>query len=129
MRDLILAILHHLLVFGLVSMLTVEAVLVRPGMRGADVDRVAKIDRGYGAVAALIIVVGLLRVFLGAKGWPFYANNFFFWGKMACFVGVGLLSIQPTLKFLQWSRTRKVDPSFVPTDAEASSTRRWMRYQ
>jgi len=129
MRDLILAILHHLLVFGLVSMLIAEAMLVRPGMRGQDVDRVVRIDMGYGAVAGLVLIVGLLRVFLGAKGWPFYANNFFFWGKMASFVAIGVLSIPPTLRFLQWRRTRKVDPSFVPTDAEASSVRRWMRYQ
>ena len=63
MTDLILAILHHLLVFGLVAMLVAESMLVRPGMRAMDVDRVVRIDVGYGATAILIIVVGLLRVF------------------------------------------------------------------
>ena len=36
MTDLILAILHHLLVFGLVAMLMAEATLVRPGMRARE---------------------------------------------------------------------------------------------
>ena len=129
MTDLILAIIHHLLVFGLVAMLVAESMLVRPGMRGVDVDRVVRIDMGYGATGALILVVGLLRVFFGAKGVNFYVGNFFFWGKVACFVVIALMSIMPTIRFLQWGRTRKVDPAFVPTDAEASSVRKWMRYQ
>ena len=86
MTDLILAIIHHLLVFGLVAMLVAESMLVRPGMRGMDVDRVVRIDVGYGATAGGILIIGLLRVFFGAKGYHFYANNFFFWGKIACFV-------------------------------------------
>lgn len=129
MTDLILAIIHHLLVFGLVAMLVAESMLVRPGMRGIDVDRVVRIDMGYGATAALILIVGLLRLFFGAKGVNFYLGNFFFWGKMACFLLIGLMSVMPTLRFLQWRQTRKVDPAFVPTDAEASGVRRWMRYQ
>lgn len=129
MTDLILATIHHLLVFGLVAMLVAESMLVRPGMRGMDVDRVVRIDMGYGATAALILIVGLLRVFFGAKGYNFYVGNFFFWGKMTCFLVIGLMSVIPTIRFLQWGRTRKVDPAFVPSDAEASSVRKWMRYQ
>ncbi len=129
MTDLILAIIHHLLVFGLVAMLVAESMLVRPGMRAMDVDRVVRIDMGYGATAILIIIVGLLRVFFGAKGYHFYANNFFFWGKIACFLAIAGLSVPPTLQFLRWRATRKVDPAFVPTDTEASSVRKWMRYQ
>jgi putative membrane protein len=129
MTDLILAIIHHLLVFGLVAMLVAESMLVRPAMRGMDVDRVVRIDIGYGATAVLIIIVGLVRVFFGAKGYHFYANNFFFWGKIVCFLAIAGLSVPPTLQFLRWRATRKVDPAFVPTDAEASSVRKWMRYQ
>jgi putative membrane protein len=125
---LILAAIHHLLAFGLVAMLTAESMLVRPGMRGVDVDRVLRIDMGYGATAGALLIIGFLRVFLG-KGYPYYFNNLFFWGKIGCFILVAALSIPPTLKFLQWRATRKADPAFVPTDAEASSVRRWMRYQ
>jgi len=129
MTDLILAIIHHLLVFGLVAQLTAESIMVRPGMRPADVDRVTRLDIGYGVTAGLILIVGLLRVFFGAKGWPFYANNFFFWGKVSCFFAIAALSVPPTLAFVRWRRARKADPGFVPTDAEASSVRRWFRYQ
>lgn len=129
MTDLILAILHHLLVFGLVAMLVAEAMLVRPGMRGMDVDRVCRIDMGYGATAVLIILIGVLRVFFGIKGYHFYINNLFFWGKMACFLAICILSVPPTIRFMQWRRTRKVDPAFIPTDLEATAVRKWMRYQ
>jgi putative membrane protein len=129
MTDLILAIIHHLLVFGLVAMLVAESMLVRPGMRAMDVDRAVRIDMGYGATAGLILIVGILRVFFGGKGYHVYANNFFFWGKIACFFLVAALSVPPTISFLRWRATRRADPAFVPTDAEASSVRKWMRYQ
>lgn len=108
-------------------MLVAESMLVRPGMRAMDVDRVVRIDTGYGATAVLVLIVGAARVIHG--GYPVYFNNFFFWGKVVCFLVIAGLSVPPTLQFLRWRATRKADPAFVPTDAEASSVRKWMRYQ
>jgi len=68
MTDLILAIVHHVLVFGLVVTLAIEKALVRPAMTAADARKVAGVDAGYGITAGLVVVIGVCRVMFGAKG-------------------------------------------------------------
>jgi putative membrane protein len=48
--------------------------------------------------------VGLLRVFNYEKGAPFYAQNLFFWTKMAGFALAALLSVYPTIRFVSWRK-------------------------
>ena len=127
--DLILAIAHHVLAFGLVALLMAEGVLLRPGLVGRDIDRAARLDLAYGTTAALILVVGILRVFLGAKGAQYYLQNPWFWAKMAAFLVVGLLSIGPTVRFIAWRRRRSAEPTFVPPAAEVQSLRRLLRLE
>ena len=55
--DLLLAILHHMLVFSLAGILAAEAALLGRGFSGGDMDRLAAADRFYGLVAMLVIVV------------------------------------------------------------------------
>ena len=47
MTDLWLAILHQVLAFGLVAMLTAEPVLVHRGMAAPEAARVVRLDAGY----------------------------------------------------------------------------------
>lgn len=130
MIDLVLAIAHHLLVFGLVAMLAMEAALLRgPGITSAQTRSLSRLDAGYGATAGLILVVGALRVLFGAKGWDYYADNPWFWGKMASFAAVGLLSLPPTLRFVSWRRALTLNPAFVPDPAEIVRTRRFLSLQ
>lgn len=129
MTDLILAILHHLLVFGLAALLAMEAALVRPGMTAAQAAFVSRLDAGYGMTAGLILGVGILRVWLGSKGWDYYADNSWFWGKMIAFGAMGLMSIPPTLRIVTWGRARRTDPAFVPDAAEIARVRRWFGLQ
>src|SRR3546814_10424614 len=75
LTDLTLASLHHLLVFGLVSMLVAQAVLLRGRMDGAVLAKLGGIDRGYGITALSLLVVGFLRVFHGVMGEDFYLHN------------------------------------------------------
>lgn len=105
MLDLILAILHHLLVFTLVAVLFGELVSVRRGMDVAAVRRVVAMDAWYGALAGLILVVGFARAIFAAKGWDYYQHNAFFWAKIGTFIVIGLLSVPPTLEYLRWRRT------------------------
>ena len=65
--DLILAILHHVAVFGLVAHIMAEAVLLRPGIGAAEIGRLARLDRAYGGIAGLVIVIGILRVIFGIR--------------------------------------------------------------
>ncbi|MBU1376456.1 MAG: DUF2214 family protein [Alphaproteobacteria bacterium] len=121
MLDLVLAILHHLFVFGLFGILFAEFMLVRPGMEPATVRRVAGIDLAFGALAGLVLVVGFARAGMAAKGWAYYSHNGFFWAKVAVFLVIGLLSAPPTIAFIRWRRA-----GLSPTDAQVAGVRRFI---
>ena len=121
MLDLSLAILHHILVFGLVAMLMAERVMVSSAP--IDVRRLARLDGGFGAVAGLILVVGAARVIWGGKGWAFYESNPFFWAKVATFAIIGLVSIAPTRRFLAWAKAARSDAGFQPAADPAAGLR------
>jgi putative membrane protein len=119
MLDLVLAALHHLLIFGLFGVLVAETIILRRGMDQAAVARVAAIDLWYGVLAGLIVAVGFSRAVFAAKGWAYYAHNGFFWAKIAAFAAIGLISILPTLAFIRWKRAKT-----APTDAQVAVARR-----
>src|SRR5215467_11408660 len=114
MVDLILAIAHHILVFGLTIMLAMELAQVRPGLTISSVKRLAGLDIGYGASAALVVIVGIHRVIFGAKGYVFYVENVLFWAKMATFAAIGVISIIPTLRFRAWKKALARDSAALP---------------
>ena len=126
LTDLILAILHHLAIVTLIVLLAFEFALLRPGMTPDNLRRVTNVDAGYGAVAGLVVVIGVSRVIWGAKGADFYLSNPWFWAKMASFLSIGLLSIPPTLALLKWRRAARVDASFQPADDEVAHLRRFV---
>ena len=121
MLDLVLAILHHLLVFGLLAILTAELMLVRKGMDAAAVRRVGAMDLAYGAVAGLILLVGFARAGMAAKGWAYYGHNGFFWAKVAVFLLIGLLSVPPTVAYFRWKKA-----GAAPGDADVAGVRRFL---
>ncbi|RWN32761.1 MAG: DUF2214 family protein [Mesorhizobium sp.] len=125
--DLVLASFHHLLVFSLAGIIGAEFVLIRGDLGTATLKRLAGIDRHYGIIATLIIVVGIGRVFYGLKGWEFYVHNWVFWAKIAAFVVVGLLSIIPTVRFISWSRQASGNASFQVPAAELASVKTYIR--
>jgi putative membrane protein len=125
--DLLLAIFHHLLVFSLAGIIGAEFVLIRGDPPATTLRRLVGIDRHYGIIAVLIIIVGIGRVFFGLKGWEFYVYNWVFWAKMAAFAVVGLLSIIPTIRFISWNRQAKASPSFQVAAPELASVRGYVR--
>jgi putative membrane protein len=125
--DLILAVLHHVLVFGLVTLVVSEGVLLRGELPPPLLDRLARMDRAYGMTAILVIIVGVLRVIFSAKGWEYYVGNLWFWAKMTSFAAAGLLSIAPTLRILAWRRAAKSDPAFLPPAGEKQKALLYVR--
>lgn len=127
MTDLVLAIVHHLIVFGIASVLAAELALMRPAaMSPQTVRLLGRFDAAYGILAIAILVVGFLRVAYGAKGAEFYTHNPVFWAKVGAFAVVGLVSIRPTLRILAWQKRAKADAAFVPPPDEVSTLRRTM---
>ena len=124
MLDLILAILHHVAVFGLVAALAMEGAMLRAP--GIDPARLVRLDAVFGATAVLVIAVGVSRVVWGGKGWAFYEANPFFWAKIGVFAAIGLISILPTLAFFRWRRTAAGDAAFAPPTDEVKRVRMWV---
>jgi len=122
MLDLVLAILHHLLVFGLFGVLFGEFLLVRRGIDHRVAATIASIDIWYGVLAGLILIVGFSRAQFAGKGWDYYSNNGFFWVKLLAFAVIGLLSVWPTLRYLRWRRA-----GVAPRDDDVVTVR-WLIY-
>ncbi|TIX69054.1 MAG: DUF2214 family protein [Mesorhizobium sp.] len=109
------------------SIIGAEFVLLRGDLPAATLKRLVGIDRHYGIIAALIVIVGAGRVFYGLKGWEFYIYNWMFWAKMTAFVIVGLLSIIPTVRFISWNRQTGATPGFQVPAAELASVKTYVR--
>ncbi|THC43638.1 DUF2214 family protein [Massilia sp. Mn16-1_5] len=125
MTDLALAIVHHLIVFGIAAVLAAELALMRPAaMSSQTVKLLGRFDAAYGMLALAILAVGFLRVWYGAKGPDFYLHNHVFWGKIAAFAAVGLISIKPTIRIAAWKKALKANAAFMPALDEVGALRR-----
>jgi putative membrane protein len=124
MLDLTLAIAHHLLIFGIFGIVFAEFWALRRGISAGTVQRVASMDRWYGALAAAIIVIGFCRSIFAAKGWAYYSHNAFFWAKIGTFAAIGLLSVPPTIAFIRWRKSAD-----LPTDSDLKSIRWYLHME
>jgi putative membrane protein len=121
--DALLAFLHHLAAFSVVSILVTEWAVLRPGISATQLRLVGRLDAGYGAMAGMVLIIGGLRVAFGAKGWSFYSGDVFFWAKLVTFALIGLLSIGPTRAMARWRRIG------APSDADLQAQRHWLNTQ
>lgn len=124
--DALLAYFHFAAIFAMIWLLSREWTLLRAGAGAVDVERIARADAGYGALAVVVVLSGALRAVYGLKGWAFYAHNPAFHLKITLFVLVGLLSILPTRAFLRWRRARRADAASHVPEAEWRAARRWI---
>jgi putative membrane protein len=123
MTSAFMAFLHHLLAFTLVACVVYEFIAYRKGMTVEEARRIQRADLIYGISAGILLVVGLLRVFYFEKGPAFYNQSPFFWVKMNTFLIVGLLSIDPTIRYIRWNKTVKENRAPEISDGEFKWTR------
>lgn len=123
MTSAFMAFLHHLFAFTLVACVVYEFIAYRKGLSVEEARRIQRADLLYGISAGLLLVVGLLRVFYFEKGPAFYSHSPFFWVKMNAFLVVGLLSIDPTIRYLRWNKTLKENQVPQIQDTEFKRTR------
>jgi putative membrane protein len=119
----LMAFLHHVLAFTLTACLVYEFIAYRKNMGIAEIRRIQRADLVYGISAGLLVLIGLLRVFFFEKGVNFYINNPFFWVKMVAFLLVGLLSIDPTIRYIRWNRTLRQNGVPEISESEYKRTR------
>jgi putative membrane protein len=96
--------LHFVAVLVVAGTLFFEWLTLNQAPSLADARRLQWADRWYGIAAGALLVVGLVRVFQFEKGKDYYFSNTFFGLKIALFVAVGLISIYPTMRFINWSK-------------------------
>ena len=106
LQDALLAYLHFGLILILAGILFSEVALSRRQMERASFTLLARLDIWYGAMAGCVLASGVSRVLWGAKGAEFYIHNPVFWIKVGLFLVVALLSIPPTIHYLQVARAQ-----------------------
>ena len=128
MTSAIFAFLHHLFAFTLTACLVYEFIAYRKGMTVEEARRIQRVDLVYGISAGLLLIVGLLRVFFFEKGVNFYIHSPFFWVKMAAFAIVGLLSIDPTIRYIRWNKPirEKVAPEISNEEYKRTRILLWL---
>jgi len=124
----IMAALHHLFAFTLVACVVYEFIAYRKSLSIEEARRIQRVDIAYGISAGLLLVVGLLRVFMFEKGVNFYIHSPFFWVKMTAFVIVGLLSIDPTIRYIRWNKalSRNIAPEINETEFKRTRLLLWL---
>ena len=110
--DAVLAFLHFTAIFLLFAFLSVQAVLMRTPLDERSTRLLGRIDMFYGLSAVLVLLTGLLRLGLGAKGADFYMSSWPIYVKVGLFIAVGLMSVKPTLEFIKWRRAFDHDPAW-----------------
>jgi putative membrane protein len=126
LTDAILAFLHFLAIFMLITLMAAEAVVMRPEITPAAVRRLSLYDLFYFLSAMVVLATGLLRLFYGAKGVEFYLHNPWFHAKVSVFVLIALCSLPPTLAITRWRKQARRLPDFVPPPSELKAARRWV---
>jgi putative membrane protein len=107
MTGVLLAYLHFVAVAALFALLTAEMLLFRPDLALPEQRRLVFVDIAYGAVAAVVLLTGIARLFATGKGLGFYFGNIVFHGMGAAFLAAALLSLYPTRRFIvRWRGLR-----------------------
>jgi putative membrane protein len=102
MLSALVAFVHHLGAFSLVSAVVAQFLLTKADIALSTARRLIAIDLAVGASAAVVLTAGVLRVLFFEKGLDFYLHNYAFLAKMGLFVAVGVMSAIPTRQFLSW---------------------------
>lgn len=119
-----LVFVHLLCIIGTASMLVAEMMLCRPGITGAALHRLKRVDIVYAVFAVAALASGATLVFHGAKGSAYYLANPVLHAKFGLYVLIALISIVPTVRFIGWSKTALREPSFAPDAAAVAGMRR-----
>ena len=105
---------HFIFIFGLVSSVVAEHLLLKPQMTRRELKRMAIIDGVYGLSAILVVAAGLTLWFGVGKPAEFYTQNWIFHTKVGLAILMGLLSIYPTVFFIKQRKGPEEELVTVP---------------
>lgn len=99
----LVAFAHFFAFFALIAALVMQLGLISDSISVATARRIQRADRAYGIASVLLLIFGFLRVIYFEKGTDYYLSNTYFLIKIGLFIGVGLLSIYPTVSYIRWN--------------------------
>ena len=102
MGEAIAAYLHYLSIFLLFALLTLEHQLFKRPLDLPRARSLIRVDIAYGLSAGLVLATGIARLVWYGKGPAYYLHNSLFHAKFGLFILIALLSILPTVVFLNW---------------------------
>ncbi|MFY8148628.1 MAG: DUF2214 family protein [Prochlorococcaceae cyanobacterium] len=97
------AYVHYLSFMVCFAALVMERRLIRPDPSREDATWMVITDVVYGLAALALLGSGILRVLHFGQGSAFYTENPLFWWKVGVFLGVGALSLYPTVTYILWA--------------------------
>jgi putative membrane protein len=122
--DAILAYLHFSAIFILFAFLSIELAMLKDELAATAIRRIGRIDVWYFASAMAVLATGFARLVFGAKGADFYLSSWPIYVKLGLFVTVAVISVTPTLRFIQWRRELDHDPAWRLPEGEQRRMRR-----
>lgn len=112
--EALFAYLHYAAIFALAGAMLVEYALLRQPDLNPFVNMLARTDLIYGIAAVAVLATGLTRLFAYGKGLDWYMGTWLMHLKLSLFVLVALVSIVPTLRFIQWKKRLAAGGSVAP---------------
>jgi putative membrane protein len=122
--DATLAYLHFTAIFVLFAFLSIELVMLKGEHTAAAIRQLGRMDLWYFGAAMAVLASGFARLVMGAKGADFYLSSWPIYVKIGLFVGVAVISVTPTLRFIQWRRQVEHDAAWRVPEAEQRRMRR-----
>jgi putative membrane protein len=111
MLEAALAYLHLTAVLAMVVFSTSQAALLRSEwLNAAAVQRLRQVNRIYLACLVALLVTGLLRMGLGAKGLHWYGAQPLLWGKLTGLALLGWAAVAPAKAYGRWATAGAVLP-------------------
>ena len=124
MQESWLAFFHISAVLGWIVFASSQAALCRSEwLNAAVVQRLVRLDRILWIATAAVLVTGLLRVYLGAKGATWYWGNWLLHLKLTLFVVTALMMLGPTRRYRRWQARLATDGS-LPAASEVAGARK-----
>jgi putative membrane protein len=105
MAQAIVAYLHYLSIFVLFALLSVEHIQFKLPLDLSRARSLMITDIAYGICASVVLLSGAARAAWYAKGLDYYLSNSLFHAKVGLFLLIALLSITPTLTFVQMRKS------------------------
>ena len=101
-KSAFVAYFHYLGIILCFGALIYERIFLKVDLNRKEVINMIVADAIYGIAGLAIVITGILRVKYFGKGGEFYLNNPIFWIKVSIYIIVGLLSLYPTSRYIQW---------------------------